>query len=569
MIRFEQVTYTYPGGDGPALRDVDLEIADGEFILVAGPSGSGKSTLLRCINGLVPHFHGGTWQGRVVVDGRDTRDYEPRSLSDLVGFVFQDPEAQMVVELVEDELVFGMENLGLDRRVMRRRVEEVLDQLEIAHLRHRRLETLSGGERQRVAIAAVLTTQPRVLVLDEPTSQLDPHAAEEILTALQKLNADLGLTIVLSEHRLERVAQYVDRIVFCRSAAPDGEHRQPAEPEPLILVGAPDEILARAPFAPPLVEVARALDWNPLPLTIKAARRFAADLELPAAPYDDSVERQSGRERWFGRTAEADVPAVVLAVANLHVALDGRQVVHGVDLQVVPGEILAIMGRNGSGKTTLLRALIGLLKIDRGRIRLDGVDISRWTAEDRSRLIGYVPQDPRSLLFQPTVREELRWTLGQEAGAHVDTEARIDRLLVTLGLEQHAKTHPRDLSSGEQQRVALATVLIREPRALLLDEPTRGLDYLSKDRLVKILKQIQQQGRAVVLVTHDVELVAECAGRVALMGAGEVVTEGPTRTLLHESLIFSSQVGKLFPRQDWLTAAEAIAGITAKAGRAG
>ncbi|MDP9310327.1 MAG: energy-coupling factor ABC transporter ATP-binding protein, partial [Chloroflexota bacterium] len=205
MIEFVHVSYTYANAKQPALVDLSLCIDEGDFVLVMGASGSGKSTFLRCINGLVPHFYGGQWGGQVRVAGRDTRRNDPRQLADVVGFVFQDPEAQMVVEVVEDELVFGMENLGISPQIMRRRVEEVLDQLEIAHLRRRRVTTLSGGERQRVAIAAVLAMQPKVLVLDEPTSQLDPHTAEEVLTALQKLNADLGLTIVLSEHRLERV----------------------------------------------------------------------------------------------------------------------------------------------------------------------------------------------------------------------------------------------------------------------------------------------------------------------------------------------------------------------------
>ncbi|HEY1014000.1 MAG TPA: ABC transporter ATP-binding protein, partial [Herpetosiphonaceae bacterium] len=203
MISVERVSYHYPGAARPALREVSLEIGAGEFVLVCGPSGSGKSTLLRAFNGLVPHFHGGAWSGRVTVAGRDTRHTQPRDLAEHVGFVFQDPDAQFVVDLVEDELAFAMENAGLPPRLMRRRIEEALDQVEIAHLRHRMIPTLSGGERQRVAIAAALTVQPAVLLLDEPTSQLDPHTAEEVLTTLHKLNADLGLTIILSEHRLE------------------------------------------------------------------------------------------------------------------------------------------------------------------------------------------------------------------------------------------------------------------------------------------------------------------------------------------------------------------------------
>ncbi|TEU11480.1 MAG: ABC transporter ATP-binding protein, partial [Anaerolineales bacterium] len=249
MIEFDHLTYSYPppqptnqptaSPPSPVLHDISLHIDEGDFVLIVGPSGAGKSTLLRCINGLVPHFYGGTIGGRIRVGKRDPIALEPRRMSEVVGFVFQDPEAQAVVDVVEDELAFAMENQGLPLTTMRKRVEEVLDQLNIAHLRRRPLSTLSGGERQRVAIAAVLTLHPQVLALDEPTSQLDPQAAEEVLDTLVKLNHDLGLTIVLSEHRLERVAQYVDQILY-----------MPGPGEPPIM-GAPQDVLAQSPRVPP------------------------------------------------------------------------------------------------------------------------------------------------------------------------------------------------------------------------------------------------------------------------------------------------------------------------------
>ena len=555
ILRFEHVHYTYPEAPQPALRDVSLVIEEGAFVLVAGASGTGKSTLLRAINGLVPHFHGGTWQGRVLVDGRDTRMHEPRALADVVGFVFQDPEAQAVVDVVEDELVFGMENLGLEPPLMRRRVEEVLDQLEISHLRRRQLSTLSGGERQRVAIAAVLTTQPRVLVLDEPTSQLDPHAAEEVLTALQKLNVDLGLTIILSEHRLERVVQYVDQIIFFNESTQGGD-------DPQFVIGSPQAVLQSAPFAPPLVDLARTLGWQPLPLTLKAARRFLASTTLPVPPA--APPAPSSARWWRSAQRHEHAAPTLLEISGLRVQLGGREVVHNVELNLKRGEVVALMGRNGSGKTTVLRSIMGLAKHVRGEIRLGGRAIGQMPTEERGQHIGYVPQDPRTLLFHPTVREELRWTLtrfGTEHSDGVPLDQRVDAVLALLGLEHLAAMHPRDISAGEQQRVALATVLVREVAVLLLDEPTRGLDYLNKNRLTQSLQDLSRSGHAVLLVTHDVELVAVCADRVVLMGDGEVVTAGPTRTLLRESLIFSSQIGKLFPRYGWLTADEARAGL--------
>ena len=266
MIQLTHVTYTYPNQPTPTLADFSAVIQPGEFVLVVGPSGAGKSTFLRSLNGLVPHFYGGRWAGRADVFGRDPVALAPRGMADLVGFVFQDPEAQFVVDTVEDELAFAMENFALTPATMRKRVEEVLDQMGIAHLRSRRISTLSGGEKQRVALASVLALQPEVLVLDEPTSQLDPQAAEEVLIALRHLNEDLGLTIVLSEHRLERVVQYADRVLYL-----------PALGVPPVLDD-PRVVAAQLPLVPPLIELGRTLDWQPLPLTIKEGRAFARRL---------------------------------------------------------------------------------------------------------------------------------------------------------------------------------------------------------------------------------------------------------------------------------------------------
>ncbi|HEX6288500.1 MAG TPA: ATP-binding cassette domain-containing protein [Herpetosiphonaceae bacterium] len=574
MIQFEHVSYSYPNAAQPVLHDVSLTIAEGDFVLVAGASGTGKSTFLRCLNGLVPHFYGGRFGGRVRVAGYDTRSVEPRDLAGIVGFVFQDPEAQMVVEVVEDELVFGMENLGLEPQVMRRRVEEVLDQLEIAHLRRRRITTLSGGERQRVAIASVLAMQPHVLVLDEPTSQLDPHTAEEVLTALQKLNADLGLTIVLSEHRLERVVQYADRLLVFE--------RQPEQP-PTVIMDTPRAILARSELAPPLVQLSRALGWEPLPLTIKEGRRFvlAQDLDQAAAttaPQATAIE-SSGHQRPRGgfvtrrRAVPERAEPAALRIDNLSVELAGRDVLHQVSLEIGGGELVAIMGRNGSGKTTLLRAIMGLVAASRGSIAVGGRPITALPTEERAKLIGYVPQDPRALLFQETVGDELRWTLWQRRshGKSLDDRAiaeRIERTLALLDLQHLATAHPREISGGEQQRAALATILVAEPTILLLDEPTRGLDYRNKALLIALLEQLSRDGRGIALVTHDVELVAACADRVVLLGEGEVIVAGAPQVLLNDSLIFSSQIGKLFRHRPWLTVDEALRGIRQPAPRA-
>ncbi len=537
MIRFEQLTYRYPGADLPVLQDLSLQIGEGEFLLVIGPSGAGKSTLLRCLNGLVPHFYGGTIAGQVTVDGRDPLALGPRGMASAVGFVLQDPEAQFVVDKVEDELAFALENQGLEPMVMRKRVEEALDHLNIAHLRQRSVNTLSGGERQRVAIAAVLTLQPQVLVLDEPTSQLDPQAAEEVLDTLVRLNQDLGLTIVLSEHRLERVVQYIDRILYL-----------PGQGQPPIL-DEPRAVLSQVDLTPPLITLAKALNWSPLPLTIKEGRLFArrfARGRVPSASHDTRAPKPQS--------------PIFIAVQGLGYSYNGHPALQGVSLEVRQGEFVALMGRNGAGKTTLLKQLVGLLKPDQGQVQIadpkaeQPMDTRRVATEEIIQVVGYVPQNPNALLFNDTVRQELDFT----RRGHGQTPGDYAALLGTLGLTGHIEHYPRDLSVGERQRVALASILVAEPQILLLDEPTRGLDYQQKAALVGFLQQEKARGRTIVMATHDVELVASCADRVVLLGDGQVVVDGPARKVMSESLVFASQINKLFRDPDLLTVEDVL-----------
>jgi energy-coupling factor transport system ATP-binding protein len=333
LIQLSHVTYTYPDQPSPALADFSAMIQPGEFVLVVGPSGAGKSTFLRSLNGLVPHFYGGRWAGRADVFGRDPMALAPRGMADLVGFVFQDPESQFVVDTVEDELAFAMENFALAPATMRKRVEEVLDQMGIAHLRARRISTLSGGEKQRVALASVLALQPEVLVLDEPTSQLDPQAAEEVLVALRHLNEDLGLTIVLSEHRLERVVQYADRVLYL-----------PALGAPPVS-DIPRVVAAQLPLVPPLIELGRTLGWQPLPLTIKEGRIFARKL----ASRLGTEERRRGDAEENAADIHNTQAASAVSVRGLHFSYDGHRALRGVSLEVCAGEFLVLMGRNGSG----------------------------------------------------------------------------------------------------------------------------------------------------------------------------------------------------------------------------
>ena len=542
MIQFEHLTYRYPGAESTVLQDVSLEVGEGEFLLVMGPSGAGKSTLLRCLNGLVPHFYGGTISGEVRVDGRDPVSLGPRGMADIVGFVLQDPEAQFVVDRVEDELAFALENQGIPPLVMRKRVEEALDQINIAHLRRRSVSTLSGGERQRVAIAAVMTLQPSVLVLDEPTSQLDPQAAEEVLDTLVRLNQDLGLTIILSEHRLERVVQYVDRILYL-----SGNGQQP-------ILDEPRQVLSQVELTPPLITLAKALGWSPIPLTIKEGRRFARK----ALAHTPEVERP--RERVPALQSPKLQSPVSISIRGLGFSYNGHPALQDLSLDVHQGEFVALMGRNGAGKTTLLKQLVGLLTPDQGQVQLMApasgkpLDTRKASVEEIIKYVGYVPQNPNALLFNDTVGQELDFT----RRGHGLPPGEYDALLGTLGLTNHAGHYPRDLSVGERQRVALASILVAEPQVLLLDEPTRGLDYVQKAALVTFLQHERARGRTIIMATHDVELVANCADRVILLGDGQVVVDGPARQVMSESLVFASQINKLFRDPALLTVEDAL-----------
>ena len=533
MIRFENVWYAYPDAQEPVLNEFNLELDEGEFLLVIGPSGSGKSTFLRCLNGLIPHYYGGRFSGTVTVADRNPLQAEPSGMSDLVGFVLQSPEAQMVTDTVEDELAFAMENHNLDQSLMRKRVEEVLDQVSIAHMRQRRIETLSGGERQRVAIASVLTLQPSVLVLDEPTSQLDPQAAEEVLTLLQKLNADLGLTVIISEHRLERVVQYADRML---SFGETGTRPK---------LGTPQDVLEQIASAPPLITLGRTLAWRPLPLTIKAGRPFAKRLRFVPTP-PRAPEHQNGSQRHS---------AVI--VTNLWYSYDRTEALKNVSLGFEAGQIVALMGRNGSGKTTLLKNIMGLLRPQRGRIEVKGKDTRRADVQSLARRVGYVPQNPDVLLFADTVAQEVAITRRNQG---LPPEG-VDSLLARLELGRYRDAYPRDLSGGERQRVALAAILAGQPDVLLLDEPTRGLDYVQKETLSRMLKDLSREGKTVVMTTHDVELVAQCADRVVILGNGQVIIDARTREAMRQSMVFSSQISKLFPNHDYLTPDEVLTNL--------
>jgi energy-coupling factor transporter ATP-binding protein EcfA2 len=527
VISFEDMSVTYPDAQRPALDRVDLKVGEGELALVIGPTGAGKSTLLRSVNGLVPHFSGGRLTGRVLVEGRSTADHRPRDLADVVGFVGQDPDASFVADIVEDELAYGMENLGLAAAAMRRRVEDILDILNLHPLRQRAIRSLSGGQRQRVAIGAVLTAAPRLLVLDEPTSSLDPISAEEVLAALSRLVHDQGVTILVAEHRLERIVHVADVIVSVPGSAG-------------VRAGLPAEILATSSVAPPIVRLAQVAQWEELPLSVRDARRLAPELRHRLPDHPD------------GHTGPPVPGPVVARVRRLSARYGKLLALDDVHLDLSAGQVTAVMGRNGAGKSTLLRHLVGLRPPQQGTVVVADRRPSELRPADAARIVGLVPQDPAALLSSDTVGGECREADHDGDLAPGSTRATLERLMAGLSDDRH----PRDLSEGQRLALALAIVLAPAPPLILLDEPTRGLDYIAKARLTAMLRQLAAEGHSVVIATHDVELVAEAADRVVVLADGEIISDGPTREVVCHSPGLAPQVARILAPAPWLTVAE-------------
>ena len=528
MARFhiQNLTFSYPEAPSPALSDVNLTIAPGEYVLLCGASGSGKTTLLRHLKTvLTPH---GTRSGTVTLDGTPLEQISQGEQAARIGFVMQDPDDQIVTDKVWHELAFGLENLGCDPRTMRLRVAEMASFFGIQDWFHREVAELSGGQKQLLNLASIMAMQPEVLILDEPTSQLDPIAAADFLNTLKKINRELGTTILITEHRTEDVFPAADRVIVME----DG--RVTAQGSPREVAGQlhreQSQMFSALPAPVRVFYGAKAT--GDCPLTVREGRSWLAG-RFPQGPKIKALPPEPP-------FPAGKVPALEIKEGWFRYERNSPDILKGIRLSVPQGSFFAIVGGNGTGKTTTLKAACGICKLYRGSVRLFGKPLNAYRDGLFQNCLAMLPQDPKCLFVKQTLREDL-----EEMGASAEKQQEISRLCQVEGL---LDAHPADLSGGETQRAALAKVLLAEPRLLLLDEPTKGLDSFFKQSFAGILKDLCRRGITVVMVSHDVEFCAEYADLVSMFFDGQLLTTDTPRRFFGSNSFYTTAANRMSRR---------------------
>jgi len=522
-IEFNNVSFTYEGADTPALANVDLRISPGEIVLITGPSGSGKTTLCSCLNGLIPHFHRGSLQGQVQVLGKDTKRTRVGVLSSLVGLVFQDPESQLISPTVADEIAFGPENLAVPRPEIVRRVKEGLHIARLQGFEDRDPHNLSGGEQQACAIAAVSAMHPEIYVLDEPTSNLDPLGTQHVLSMIVEVAKNRGKTILIVEHKLGDILPLVDRVVIMHK----GEIVRDGPVADVLDAGDIPPVFAR----PPILRLAEKLELDARPLT---ADEF----------YSAFTQKYDVGARTIPSNGKPPEPAShigepIIEIKGLRHSYDGiNPALDGVDLTVRRGELVAILGKNGSGKSTLVRHINGLLKPDEGTVVVMGEDTTQTTTAQLARHVGYCFQNPNHQLIKFVVKDEL--ALGPKS-LGLDKEEiarRSEKALELVGMGGQMEADVIALGKGQKQRLALASVLTMRPEILIIDEPTTGQDPQMTEDIFEIIRRLNEQGTAILVITHKFEYAAAYTKRAVILSRGQIIYDGPMRTaLMNESLL--------------------------------
>jgi energy-coupling factor transport system ATP-binding protein len=540
-IELKHVSFTYPSSDKSAIDDFSLSVEKGEFVVLFGASGSGKSTVLRLLKKEIqPH---GVLKGEILINGQGI-DQDSKS-SSRVGFVFQDPENQVVADDVLHEVVFGLENMGVMTNEMRSRVAEMVHFFGAESLLHRKMHELSGGMKQQINLASVLLMQPDILLLDEPTAQLDPVSAREFLDMLVRLNEEFGMTIILAEHRLDDVFTLADKIVLLKdgSCIAEGDPRKAIE----TIWDTPEQSFV--PSIPSLyLSTTKKESRREIPLSVKEGRNWIKDLNWMDQYKRNGVHNKDIEDK------------KLFEVKDLHFRYSkkGETVLNELDFTLIKGEFYALLGGNGSGKSTFLKILIGILKPIHGKITLLDKTLKSWNPMEIAKTVGYLPQNPKNFFVHDTVEKEILDTM-QKWGITNQTE--VDHLLQRLGISQLLQSHPFDLSGGELQKAALACVLIRKPTILILDEPTKGLDPISKENFSKILLDLKEEGMTVVMSTHDIEFAAHNATKCGMMFQGNITSENEPKEFFKGNYFYTTMIQRLFrhlPNNEIVNLEEAI-----------
>ena len=523
ILTLKNLSFSYPESDRKAIENISLSVREGEFIVICGRSGCGKTTLLRLLkNELAPV---GKREGEILFCGKAMDDIDAGTSAKSVGFVAQNPESQTVTDKVWHELAFGMENLGYDADEMRLRAGELANYFGINGWLHSDTAALSGGQKQLLALASVMALSPKVLLLDEPTSQLDPIAASGFINTLQKINRELGMTVILSEHRLEEVFPIADRVVVMD----EGKIVCSDEPEKVCGTLAKSPISAGFPSA---ARIFSGLDGKgKCPLTVREGREFLSSFEKKSLPVEE----------------EKPSDEVAFSMKNVwqRYERNSPDILKGADIEVRRGEIFSLLGGNGSGKTTLISVIAGIEKAYRGKITILGKNIKKYGAELHRGIVAMLPQDVSTVFIKNTVRDDL-FDICRAVGCSKDEAGKkIAAICAELSITEVLSRHPYDLSGGEGQRAALAKILLTEPKILLLDEPTKGIDAFAKQTLMAILRRLSEGGVTVFIVTHDTEFSAEISDRCAMLFDGKVISPSCPQRFFGKNNFYTTSASRI------------------------
>lgn len=519
-IIIDDLSFWYPECETPALSNINLSVKEGELVLIVGPSGSGKSTLLRCLNRIVPDFYGGKIKGKVCIDGINLKNWDKKAIVSTIGMVYQHPEKQIVLQDVEREIAFGLENLNMDLNKMKRNVSEAISLLNLTNIKDKSTNEISGGEKQRIAIASVIAMNPEIIIFDEPISQLDPIGAEEVLNFIKKLNKDMGKTIILVEHRLDKCFDLADRIIFMENGVIVGEGKKSNIPKNI----------SKKYFLPNLTYIFREAGYKEGPTNVKEARSIISELEFGNIKYPLKNFKEN-----------------ILEISKLEFGYKkGERTLQGINMKLGRGEIITVMGENGAGKSTLFKLAAGVLENYKGTIKISGKAIKGCENKERIKMIGYLSQNPNDYFGRETVFEEVAYTL-KNIGEY--ESKLVENILARLNIDKLSQKNPRDLSGGEKQRVAIACTMVTNPDILILDEPTRGMDAEAKEILGTIIKELAESGKSIVIITHDTDFAADYSDSIILMFDGEIVARGSVYEILYDSIYYSSQIARVFSRK--------------------